>query len=131
MMRMMTLVVLPSSFSVASFSIFAKLTLKNEEDGEHDGVQPQDDQGWWTWVILQEEDGEHGGVLLQEELGEHDAVLLQEEMEPGVVWHEKESIEKGHNGDARIEPDSAMETKPASYNVYQDARFLIWVKADF
>ena len=65
----MTLVVLPPSFSVASFSIFARLTLKKGEDGEHDGVQ------------LQEEDGEHGGVQ------------SQEEMEPGVVWHEKESIE--------------------------------------
>ena len=58
---MMTLVVLPSSFSVASFSIFARLTLKNEED-EHDGV------------LLQQEDGEHDEVILQEELGEHDGV---------------------------------------------------------
>ena len=59
---MMTLVVLPPSFSVASFSIFARLTLKKEEDGEHNGV------------LLQQEDGEHDEVILQEEQGEHDGV---------------------------------------------------------
>ena len=91
---MMTLVVLPPSFSVASFSIFARLTLKKGKNGDHDGVQ------------LQEEDGEHGGVQ------------SQEEMEPGVVWHEIEAIEKRHNGNARVEPDSAMETKPTLYNIY-------------
>ena len=114
----MTLVVLPPSFSVASFSIFARLTLKKGEDGEHDGVQLQEEDGEHDGVLLQEEDGEHDGVQPQEELGEHDGVQLQEEMEPGVVRHEKESIEKRHNGNARIEPDGAMETKPASYNRY-------------
>ena len=55
---MVTLVVLPPSFSVASFSIFARLTLKKGEDGDHDGVQ------------LQEEDGEHAYILKVNKLAE-------------------------------------------------------------
>ena len=31
---------------------------------------------------------------------------------PRVVWHEEESVEKCYNGDARIEPEGSMETKP-------------------
>ena len=39
----MTLMVLPPSFSAASFSIFARLTLKKVFDGEHDDVLLQED----------------------------------------------------------------------------------------
>ena len=46
-------------------------------------------------------------------------------MEPGVVWDEIESIEERYDGNARVEPDGAMEAKPASYDIYQDSRYLI------
>ena len=45
----MTLMVLPPSFSAASFSIFARLTLKKVYIGEHDDVLLQEDMELATW----------------------------------------------------------------------------------
>ena len=62
------------------------------------------------------EHGEHDGEKDGEEGGEGDGEDVDGSgYAPGVVWHEIETVQKCHYGNARVEPEGAMETEPASY----------------